>query len=339
VTVYFATRRHRGNPWCIHCHRFKADSVLDWFRSLWNFKPAKPTPTRQEQEAAWELFEQTYPGMADMVNFICDKGWEPPETMRELFTFLEHALWQGGETLFGPHHVQFPGNPDDWEEAIYVFDDQYVAEHPERCAILMRNEPWLPDGAARGAFRPAVRVPVSRLGKGKESVYLCFLTGYDSSCSPEWYGSLQQDGAWKMAGVGLDNLAPRLFAFAQTVATWPGTFNALYQGLQQAVRQVGRGDQADFRDDGTLLELGLKLMPVGQDPPPEEPDEPPDPRNPRKDKRRVQEHVAQASVHMDRAVEPGELFHQWILFDHQWAAAHPDLANSLLRLALRWDVL
>ena len=24
---------------------------------------------------------------------------------------------------------------------------------------------------------------------------------------------------------------------------------------------------------------------------------------------------------LDRAVEPGELFHEWILFDHPWAAA------------------
>jgi hypothetical protein len=87
------------------------------------------------------------------------------------------------------------------------------------------------------------------------------------------------------------------------------------------------------------LELGLKLMSVGVDPPPSNPDEPPDPRNPRSDKRRVQKHVAQALVHMDGSVGPGDLFHPWILFDHQWAAAHPDLANSLLRLATRWDVL
>jgi hypothetical protein len=142
-----------------------------------------------------------------------------------------------------------------------------------------------------------------------------------------------------MAGARLDNLAPRLFAFAQTVETWPGTFNALYKGLRQAVRELGRGDQADFRDDGSLLELGLKLMPVGQNPPPSDTDDYTDPRDPRKDERRVQKHIAQASVHMDEGVGPGELFHQWILFDHQWAAAHPDLANGLLRLTSRWDVL
>jgi hypothetical protein len=313
--------------------------VLDWFRSLWDFVPRTARPTEQDQAAAWEVVNHTYPGLAALFNFIFEKRWEPPRTMPEVFTFLEHALWQGGATLFGPHHVQFPNNPDDYERAMYVFDDHYVADHPERCAILLRNEPWLPDGASSGDFRPVDPVPVERLGEGSESVYLCFLTGYDSSCSDEYYAHLEQDGAWQLAGVRLDNLAPRLAAFARTVQTWPGTFNALHLGLQQAVQQLGRADQADFRDDGTLLELGLKLLPVGVNPPPSEPDDPPDPRNPKKDKQRVQKHVAQAAVHMDRGVGPGDLFHQWILFDHQWAAAHPNLASSLLRLATQWDVL
>jgi hypothetical protein len=307
--------------------------VLDWFRSLWDLVPATPIPSEQEQAAAWAVVERTYPGMAAVFSYIFEKRWQAPRTMDDLFAFLEHALWQGGETLFGTHHVQFPGNPDDEEQAIYVFDDHYVAEHPERCAVLLREESWLADGAAGGGFRPTDPVPLERLGGGDEAVYLCFLTGYDSSCSYEHYDPLGEGGAWQMAGVRLDNLAPRLFAFARTVDVWPGTFDALYKGLQLAVRQLGRGHQAAFRDDGTLLDLGLKLMPVGVDPPPTDPEQAPDPRDPSRDQRRVQRHVAQASMHMDRAVGPGELFHQWILFDDQWAAAYPDLANSLLRLA------
>ncbi len=34
-----------------------------------------------------------------------------------------------------------------------------------------------------------------------------------------------------------------------------------------------------------------------------------------------------------------DLYHQWYFFDDLWAAAHPDLANALLRYASRWDVL
>ena len=34
-----------------------------------------------------------------------------------------------------------------------------------------------------------------------------------------------------------------------------------------------------------------------------------------------------------------DMYHQWIFFDDQWAAAHPDLANSLLRYTRCWDML
>ena len=34
-----------------------------------------------------------------------------------------------------------------------------------------------------------------------------------------------------------------------------------------------------------------------------------------------------------------DLYHQWVFFDDLWAGAHPELANSVLRFAARWDVL
>ena len=37
--------------------------------------------------------------------------------------------------------------------------------------------------------------------------------------------------------------------------------------------------------------------------------------------------------------EAGPYFGQWILFDDQWASAHPELADALLTWCARWDVL
>jgi uncharacterized protein (TIGR02996 family) len=49
-------------------------------------------------------------------------------------------------------------------------------------------------------------------------------------------------------------------------------------------------------------------------------------------------HVAQACKRLNG--HRGEsAFYHIILFDDRWAAAHPDLANSVLRFAARWDVL
>jgi uncharacterized protein (TIGR02996 family) len=52
----------------------------------------------------------------------------------------------------------------------------------------------------------------------------------------------------------------------------------------------------------------------------------------------VEEHVAQMCLHTDKWGKR-DLYHRWIFFDDLWAAAHPDLANGILRYARRWDVL
>jgi hypothetical protein len=43
-------------------------------------------------------------------------------------------------------------------------------------------------------------------------------------------------------------------------------------------------------------------------------------------------------LHTDRW-DKRDLFHQWFLFDDLWAAAHPALADGVLKFARRWDVL
>lgn len=44
-------------------------------------------------------------------------------------------------------------------------------------------------------------------------------------------------------------------------------------------------------------------------------------------------HLVQAAVHVDQRFS----YDRWYLFDDVWAAAHPDLAASLLRCAADWD--
>ncbi|WP_233585440.1 hypothetical protein [Micromonospora sp. BL1] len=50
---------------------------------------------------------------------------------------------------------------------------------------------------------------------------------------------------------------------------------------------------------------------------------------------KVDEHLAQVTMRC------GQSFghQQWFLFDTVWAAAHPDLAQSLLRYSNHWDPL
>ena len=50
----------------------------------------------------------------------------------------------------------------------------------------------------------------------------------------------------------------------------------------------------------------------------------------------VDEHLAQFSIR-PRGTYFGGLYHQWIIFDDQWAGDNNHLAQSLLRYARRWD--
>ena len=50
---------------------------------------------------------------------------------------------------------------------------------------------------------------------------------------------------------------------------------------------------------------------------------------------RVDDHLAQLAMHCSEAFG----HQQWFLLDTVWAAAHPDLARSLLRYAGHWDPL
>jgi uncharacterized protein (TIGR02996 family) len=52
----------------------------------------------------------------------------------------------------------------------------------------------------------------------------------------------------------------------------------------------------------------------------------------------VEEHLAQLCVHVARW-DRTDLYQQWIFFDDRWGAAHPDLANSILRFTRCWDML
>jgi hypothetical protein len=65
----------------------------------------------------------------------------------------------------------------------------------------------------------------------------------------------------------------------------------------------------------------------------------PDRHDPSKSRIQVDEHVAVLYLHVGRLYEQTDLYYQWILFDDQWAAAHPDLANAIMRYDRCWDVL
>src|SRR5262249_39073243 len=70
-----------------------------------------------------------------------------------------------------------------------------------------------------------------------------------------------------------------------------------------------------------------------------EPEDLPSGCDPKKSSIQVAEHVAVLCRHVGCWSPGADMYHQWFFFDDLWASAHPDLANTILRYAKRWDVL
>lgn len=151
MSVHFIYRSHSGNPGAFYHRRFDADSVLGWFRSIW-----QGVPERHAWAHAMKLVGRDVYGFCSLFEKIHEHDWPPPKTMKQLFDRLAESLYVG-EMQSGANHLQVLTDDDELEMAIYVFDDHYAARRPERCAFLIQDDWVLPDGGAFGEFKPPCR--------------------------------------------------------------------------------------------------------------------------------------------------------------------------------------
>jgi uncharacterized protein (TIGR02996 family) len=359
MTVYFVYRSHYQNPGCKHVRTFDAETVLDWFGSIWKPIPAVNQHAKRTDPAcdyAEKLIGRRVYSFGSLFTHIAERNWGPPKNGTDLYAYLEEALYVN-EMNDGPHHVEILTDDDELEMAIYIFDDYYARKYPDRAAFLMRQEWRLPDGAGPAPFKPKTRTPkLKRRGQWEGSTYLTFLTYCDS-------GSLSdlkdcQDGHLRIDGVRLPDLPRYLLAVTPEEAEkWQsGELRELRDALRKAA-DTGKGYEKGFlseieaypADDAAWAAYSDWLQERGQLPAGQHlleqalrranPTHSQNTRDRAKDQVLVQSRVAQACLHTARWNRAGDLYHHWALFDDLWASAHADLANSLLRFASRWDVL
>jgi uncharacterized protein (TIGR02996 family) len=343
MSVYFVYRSHYDGPSGKHVRRFDADTILDWFRAHWT---PLADDTKADEHARHLLGTRVY-SFARLFTGIAEQSLPPPRTMPALAGHLKKLLYVN-EMRSSPHTLQIYTDDDDLEMAIYFFDDQYLAEHPARAAFLTHGEWALPGTALDGGFRPAERTKAMKpRGRGPGATYAVYNTYYASDNLDYLPGPVRFDG------VRLPELARHLLAIA------PAEDERELAAVRTALLTVPppRGEQAFLdtlranpKDDSTwevfsdwLEERGkpragvhlLRLALAGVQAPKISARRTNDAK---KSRVHVEEHVAQLCLHTQRWGER-DLYHQYYFFDDLWAAAHPDLANSLLRWARRWDVL
>lgn len=345
MAVHFVYRCHYGNPsekWVRH---FAADSVLDWFRSIWKAIPESDKPPHLADKYARKLLGRNVYSFESLFTKIAEEEWPPPKTMRQLVEHLEEALYVN-EMKSGPHHVEVYTDDDELEMVIHIFDDYYVSAHPGRAAFLLHDDWQLPDGRGDGGFQTKEKTRrLARNPKGEGTTYLAFLAFYASDNIDGL------SGAERIDGVRLPDLPRFLLSVEPDEGKWPAELTGIRAELlggkkllkdeKAFLAKIGEepregatwGAFSDWlqehdkpRAGAYLLERAVRVASPGHEG---------INRRSRHDLYFVGEHLAQACKHVSTMSTKLKDYHQWIFFDDVWAAAHPELANGILRFAAR----
>jgi uncharacterized protein (TIGR02996 family) len=342
MAVYFVYRCDEMGPSDLHRRRFDDATLLDWYRRVW--RPLRPDDDFSD---AGSIFGDHGDEFYTLCCYVSQTGRPPPTRIEEVRDALRWDEFT--EIRYEEHCVQVLDDNGEPDAALYFFDDAFVEKHPGLTAYLLHDGP-LPDGAGEPGWAPsdpAIRdcSPWRRRVKGEGRVY-AFATVHMTY--GEFYSELDVGDVITFDGLRLPRFCRWLMSKdPEEVDEWGHAWGEL--GIALAADDLGEGDQersflAALRDDPDdeaawsayadwLMERGdsspgarlLRLALARQNGLYDE--------DPARNVVRVGEHAAEAFVASGKGCD--HLF----FFDDLWGAAHPALADALLRYGSRWDVL
>ncbi|MFE0155149.1 hypothetical protein ACFWY5_48980 [Nonomuraea sp. NPDC059007] len=333
--MYFVYRSWYEGPLSKLVRHYPGLSVLDWFRRSW-YEAAG--------EDAYEWVRREFGTDVYGLGSIFETGEPAPESMAELRRLMREHLYYEEELRVDDHSVRVLTNDDDVKLAYYFADDALVLAEPERWAYPVWEEGWrLPDTPADQGrtFEPPVppiRTELSHAGQVgvTYAVILDFPDGDRSAGGlrptvlpgvrlPELAAALRESDAdperWDEELLTLRALtAPgeeRIGAALERRNRWPD------ESIPESAAARRRHLAALARPHQEAHARALRLLNGFT---------PEDERDPGRTLIHLGDHLAQMCVHS------GYFGHaQWFLFDDLWAAAHSDLAASLIHYAGHWD--
>ncbi|RKR85876.1 hypothetical protein BDK92_0087 [Micromonospora pisi] len=321
--MYFVERSRVDSPLSKMVFHVPDTTVLGWFQHAWH---------HEDPEALLdaEIGGGSY-GLDSIFEAIEEHHLPCPQTLDELRELLGEHLWIESDDpiRLDERGLRVRTNDDEVDLAYFFLEDEAVTAHPDRLMYLV-NHTWpLPSsaGAPSATFTPdvALRV-VNPPGSGPNSVYAVRISWQHTDHNGT---NLDQRGAIVFPGVSLPGLSDHLRRIGDSVSR--ECFDAdLLRSL------VGPGDDSIGPAINRYIALesyDLSIFGEWTAPSHEQILQWKLPEPPLKARVAVDEHLAQAARYIDDFFGYEQLF----LFDTQWAAAHPDLALSLLRYAAHWD--
>jgi len=328
--VRFVYRSHYEGPLAKRTRALPGRSVLEWFQQAFDATSGLDEAA-VEDWCAEALGGEVY-GFGSLFHAAREEGLARPASWAELARALDEHLYVEGEVRTDVEAVVRALTDDGEVELAYAFFDAgWAAAHPGRVAYPLLDGPALPlDAPPAGApFDPPVPAVVAgppAAGAGTTwALCLTFSDGESLSCL---------DHALRaFPGVRLPGLAAHL-RDVDPDDDWPRELLALRalvdpadDAVDPALERLAAVDLTDLDPlFGPYPEVRARLEREGL---------PPTRGDAAEALAWSGPHVAQLCHHTD----PFFGFQQVVLFDDLWAAAHPDLAASLLRYARSWDPL
>lgn len=337
--IWFVYRSHYEGPLSRRIQRLDGPSVLAWVARMMNEARTADEPEALYQDA---LGGYVY-GFGTLFEATKEHSLRAPKDIEHLDKILKKHLYVEGEFRLDEHSLRVLTDDDEVGLAYFFFDDEMAKTHPDRIAWLLHDEPRLPEGEAEGGYKPPFTFEeILPKGDGEGTTYACFFTFYDGDSIP--------GNVVTIPGVRLPDLASHLRNVMPTrkpaswskewLETWPIELRLLramiepgqisispaltrcaaypLRGVASGTNHshLGVGSHANARGEFEKVSGAFKHD-----------------GSPEKSVIYVGKHAALFCPHTSSFFG----HEQWVLFDDQWAAAHPDLATSILRYGSNWD--
>lgn len=339
--IWFVYRSHYEGPLSKRIHRLDAPSVVAWFQA----QIEEARVASQPGESAMRAVGGRVHGFQSVFEAAHKHSLHTPRTGAALRKLLgEHLSVEGGEDhiQLDAHSLRVLTDDDEVQLAYFFFDDEAVQRTPDRVAWLLHEEPRLPEGDADGGFRAPVELAgFGPAGSGEGATYACLLTFHEGESLPGTAGVFP--------GVRLPGLAAHLRAVVpeskpaswspEWLETWPVELRVLRALIEEGDTTIGPalGRAAAYplspiaRENHSRLGIGAHASARADF------DAAAEGRTHRGDPSRSIVHESAHAALLAAHTSDDFGYEQWIFFDDRWAAAHPDLAASLLHYASHWD--
>jgi hypothetical protein len=303
--VWFVCRSQNDGPFSKRVCRLEAPSILTWFQ--WRIDEARiaSKPSEVGESELGGAVEE----MSRLFQAVQTDALRTPRTMTALRKMLREHLWDDVDSEAAKNRVQADGNtlrilPMGASSTLLFLEKEAAVQHPEFVSFLLHEESALPDGESQDSFNTRFEVPVAEVvSEDPVATYVCAMAVSERQAP----GLVR-----KLSGVDL----PRLLTLlrAETPANlddWPEELRSLRTKVQEEDQSLAPALQRVAED--LVVEAaehdGAKSLVLETD------------------------HTAVLCAY----ISPSLGYRQLILFDDRWAAAHPELATSLIRYAHSWD--